>query len=148
MNKKSKLFSIFLFAIMIVSVNTTLMSADKEYVKCVTCGHKMLKSDSVKVEHNGNAYYVCGSKCKAAFEKNPDKFVHRHKTVYKCTTEACSFTSDKPGKCPHCKTDLKKVEVEYRYKCTSPGCKYSSDKPGKCPHCKTELKKIEVEVKK
>ncbi len=147
MNKSYKVLSIILFFSLMLVFNLTSFAGEKEYVKCVTCGHKMLKSDAVKVSHDGKDYWVCGAKCKAAFEKNPSKFVHEYH--FKCPTKGCTFTSDKAGQCPHCKKELVKVETIKQFKCPTKGCTYTSDKAGKCPHCKKTLKEsvVEKEVK-
>ncbi|GEM_PF-630922 len=56
---------------------------------------------------------------------------------------------DKPGKCPVCKMDLKKVEMtQAHYQCPMK-CEGDKmyDKPGKCPVCKMDLKKVRSEHK-
>jgi hypothetical protein len=53
---------------------------------------------------------------------------------------------DKPGKCPVCKMELKKVNKDIEvahYQCPMK-CEGDKmyDKPGKCPVCKMDLKKV------
>lgn len=57
------------------------------------------------------------------------------KEVYQCPN--CGHEQDKPGNCPMCNIELKKVKVARTYSC--PTCDYSQAKPGKCPMCKSNL---------
>ena len=57
------------------------------------------------------------------------------------------ITYDKPGKCPKCNVDLKKVNMdmaEAHYQCPMK-CEGDKtyDKPGKCPKCNMEMKKVD-----
>ncbi len=43
------------------------------------CGMKAdSKSAAATYEHKGAAYYFCSPGCKAAFEKNPEKYLEPH----------------------------------------------------------------------
>lgn len=146
MNKNFKIISVIIFLSLIFAANTSLFSGEKEFVKCPTCGHKMEKGKALEVKHGDKTFYVCGEKCKAAFEKKEGECTH--KAVYKCPMKACNYASEKDGKCPKCGMALKKVEAKTVYHCTTEGCKYTSDKAGKCPACKTDLKKKKLAYSK
>ncbi|MGD2092925.1 MAG: YHS domain-containing protein [Candidatus Aminicenantes bacterium] len=72
-----------------------------------------------KAEYKGTTYYFCCEKCKTAFEKDPEKYLKETKdkccegkVFYVCPMKQCNVKTDKPGKCPKCGMDLKKV-VEF-----------------------------------
>ncbi len=72
-----------------------------------------------------------------------------HKVAYQCPMKCeGDKTYDKPGKCPKCGMELKKVEaVKTAYQCPMK-CEGDKtyDKPGKCPKCGMELKKVEAKT--
>ena len=94
-------------------------------------------------------------------------------TKYSCPMHS-DVTSDKPGKCPKCGMDMKKMEMATvtRYACpkcdwTIPPvkgkcpnstetimkdgelkCVYCHDNAGKCTKCGTEMEKIEIKKEK
>lgn len=65
-----------------------------------------------KSEYKGGVYYFCSEKCKAEFDKTPDKYEKccHAKIAYVCPMKECNVKSDKEGKCPKCGMQLKKVE--------------------------------------
>jgi YHS domain-containing protein len=115
-------------------------------VKCPVCG-KVIAQDAMNIskEYKGKTYYFCCEKCKAEFEKNPEKYVEKTtcENHYYCPTEGCQYKSDKPGKCPAHGIELKKHECTPVYVCPMKGCDFKTDKPGKCPKCGMELIKKE-----
>ena len=44
------------------------------YVKDPVCGMEVDASTDLKFEYDGVTYYFCSRGCKAAFEKNPEKY--------------------------------------------------------------------------
>lgn len=54
---------------------------------------------------------------------------------------------EKPGNCPKCKMDLKKLEVKPVYTCTMHP-EVVSGKKGKCPKCGMKLTEKKMEMKK
>ncbi len=58
-----------------------------------------------------------------------------NKTKYECTKQGCKYTSDKPGKCPHCQIELKKSSC-------------CSDKSGKTAACCSSKKTKKSSEKK
>ncbi|MBK5208860.1 MAG: hypothetical protein JJE44_05055 [Flavobacteriaceae bacterium] len=80
-----------------------------------------------------------------AQEKEQTKMNHEHmeKATYTCPMHA-DVKSDKPGVCPKCGMDLKKMEMEMDNAYTCPmHADVKSDKPGACPKCGMDLKKME-----
>jgi YHS domain-containing protein len=99
--------------------------AEKAGKHCCPMSGKDIDKDKAKfkAEYKGKTYYFCCEKCKAAFEKDPEKFMKdskdkccEGKTVYVCPMKQCNVKTDKPGKCPKCGMDLKKV-VEHAADC-------------------------------
>lgn len=143
---------LFLGSMLVLQAGPTDNAAHKcktpcktKVVKCPVSGHEIAKdAKKVSVEYKGKTYYFCCEKCKAEFEKNPEKYVKAHtcKTVYTCPMEKCDYKSDKPGKCPKCGVELKKHECKMEYVCPMEKCDFKSEKPGKCPKCGMELKKM------
>ena len=124
-----------LFVLIVVSFVlgpfSVLDAADKKTEKvekhCCPMSGKNINKDTAKfkAEYNGKTYYFCCEKCKAAFEKDPEKYLKdskdkdkccEGKVVYVCPMKQCNVKSDKPGKCPKCGMDLKKV-VEHAADC-------------------------------
>jgi len=118
-----------LFVLIVVSFVlapfSTLEAAEKaEKHDCPMSGKKIDKDKAkFKVEYKGETYYFCCEKGKAAFEKDPEKFLKEskdktgcceEKAVYVCPMKQCNVKTDKPGKCPKCGMDLKKV-VEHAH---------------------------------
>jgi YHS domain-containing protein len=101
--------------------------AEKMEKHCCPLSGKDIDKDkaNLKAEYKGKTYYFCSEKCKAAFEKDPEKFLKSSadkdkccegKTVYVCPMKQCNVKTDKPGKCPKCGMELKKV-VEHAADC-------------------------------
>ena len=110
-----------------------LQAAQEEVKKEDTGKHCcfMSKNDSdkdkteFKAEYKGKTYYFCCEKCKAEFEKDPEKCLQtckdkdkccEAKVSYVCPMKQCEVKTDKPGKCPKCGMELKKV-VEHTTEC-------------------------------
>ena len=97
-------------------------------MKCAVCKSEVDKEKAqFKSEYKGGIYYFAKEKCKAEFDKNPEKYVNacHYKVVYTCPMKQDNVTQDKPGKCPKCGMDLKKVEEKV--------CNCTGDKTG-CAH--------------
>lgn len=124
-----------LFVLIVVSFVlapfSVLDAAEKKAEKaethdCPMSGKKIDKDKAkFKVEYKGKTYYFYCEKGKAAFEKDPEKYLQdckdktsccEEKVVYICPMKQCNVKSDKPGKCPKCGMDLKKV-VEHAADC-------------------------------
>ncbi len=134
-----------LVVLLVVSFTGTLNACEKG--KCLGCDGKLAKDAKFKAEYKGHTIPFCSEKCKAAFEKDPAKFVAKckckcKKTAYVCPKEGCKHKADKAGKCPTCKMDLVKHEAKVKYACPMKQCKINTDKPGKCPKCGMKLKKV------
>ena len=103
-----------------------LDAAEKEVTKekavkhCCPMSKKDIDKDKAefKAEYKGKTYYFCCEKCKAAFEKDPEKCLKASKdkdkccegeVSYVCPMKQCNVKTDKPGKCPKCGMELKKV---------------------------------------
>lgn len=88
--------------------------AEKKETKlcCVVCENHIAEGAAkFKAEYKGKTFYFNTEKCKAEFEKNPEKYQKccEGKVSYVCPMKQCNVKSDKPGKCPKCGMDLKKV---------------------------------------
>ena len=146
---------IFLGSMLVIHTGNTLYADSNskthcktKMVKCPVSGEVIAKdAKKITAEYKGKTYFFCCEKCKAEFEKNPEKYVKSctHKDVYCCPKDGCKYKSDKPGKCPKCGVELKKHECKTVYACPMKECKYKSDKPGKCPKCEMKLKKIKCD---
>ncbi len=66
------------------------------------------------------------------------------KTMYTCPMHT-DVKSDKPGQCPKCGMDLKKMAKTYT---CSMHPEVNSSKPGKCPSCGMKLMEKKMEMKK
>ncbi len=44
-------------------------------VKDIVCGMTVDPKTAAKSEYKGQTYYFCSKGCKAAFDKNPDKYL-------------------------------------------------------------------------
>lgn len=157
MKASSKFLFLVIFMAFVFSPYSDLFSEDKKVeckdklFTCAGCGtHVTKEAAKFKVEYKGKTYYLASEKCKEAFEKDPEKFLKgcKHGTTYVCPVSECTYTSDKPGQCPHCKKELQKKEIkctchQTAYVCPMAECKYKTDKPGKCPKCGMDLKKVE-----
>ncbi|UCH93343.1 MAG: YHS domain-containing protein [Candidatus Aminicenantes bacterium] len=94
-----------------------VLNAEKH--RCPMSGKDIDKDKAkLKAEYKGETYYFCCEKCKAAFEKDPEKYLNccEGKVSYVCPMKQCNVKSDKPGKCPKCGMELKKV-VEHAVCC-------------------------------
>lgn len=100
---------------------------EKAEKHCCPMSKKDIDKDKAKfkAEYKGKTYYFCCEKGKAAFEKDPEKFLKdcedkdkccEGKVVYVCPMKQCNVKTDKPGKCPKCGMELKKV-VEHAADC-------------------------------
>jgi len=81
---------------------------------CPVCKKKLdKKDDQFKAEYKGKTFYFTDEKCKAEFEKDPEKYSQccKAEVFYVCPMKQCNFKSDKPGKCPKCGMELKKAET-------------------------------------
>lgn len=92
-----------------------------------------------------------------AQEKKHDDTKHEHmdmakdKTMYTCSMHP-EVKSDKPGECPKCGMELKKMEMKHdkmakMYTC-SMHPEVKSDKPGECPKCGMKLVEKKMDMKK
>lgn len=100
---------------------------EKAEKHCCPMSGKDIDKDKAKfkAEYKGETYYFCCEKCKAAFEKDPEKCLKdskdkdkccEAKVYYVCPMKQCNVKTDKPGKCPKCGMELKKV-VEHAADC-------------------------------
>lgn len=143
-----KSFSKVIFVLVIIgfvlSLNPTLAAQEEKtecpdkVFKCAGCSTPIAKDAAkFKAEYKGKTYYFASEKCQAAFQKDPEKFAKccAHKTMYVCPVSECKYKSDKPGKCPHCDKELKKMEHKH-------GCKKHQEKKEakECPYHKKEEK--------
>jgi YHS domain-containing protein len=104
------------------TVKDTAVKQEKtEKACCPGCKNEMDKDAAkFKVEYKGKTYYFCSEECKAAFEKDPEKYAAcgegdaccEAKVSYVCPMKQCNVKTDKPGKCPKCGMELKKVVEE------------------------------------
>jgi len=88
---------------------------------CPACKKEMDKDAAkFKVDYKDKTYYFCCEECKAKFEKDPEKYLKNcedakkcseDKVYYVCPMKQCNYKTDKPGKCPKCGMELKKVSV-------------------------------------
>jgi YHS domain-containing protein len=46
-------------------------------VKCAVTGEEIGEKDALKSEYKGQLYYFCCESCKAAFDKDPERFIKR-----------------------------------------------------------------------
>jgi YHS domain-containing protein len=133
---KMKTLSKILFVFFLVSLVFTFTTgnvlsaeekAEKKVVKCKhadkdkhVCGHACCcavckkhideKDAKFKVEYKGKTFYFASEKCKAEFEKDPEKYAKACCEIsYVCPMKQCNVKSDKPGKCPKCGMNLKKT---------------------------------------
>jgi YHS domain-containing protein len=119
-----KVLFVFIVVSFVLAPFAVLDAADKKAEKaekhdCPMSGEKIDKDKAkFKVEYKGKTYYFCCEKGKAAFEKDPEKYLKEskdktscceEKVYYVCPMKQCNVKSDKPGKCPKCGMDLKKV---------------------------------------
>jgi YHS domain-containing protein len=81
---------------------------------CPVCKKKLeKKDDQFKAVYKEKTFYFDNEKCKAEFEKDPEKYSQccKAEVFYVCPMKQCNFKSDKPGKCPKCGMELKKAET-------------------------------------
>jgi YHS domain-containing protein len=81
---------------------------------CPVCQKKLeKKDDQFKAVYKEKTFYFHNEKCKAEFEKDPEKYSQccKKEVSYVCPMKQCNVKSDKPGKCPKCGMELKKVET-------------------------------------
>ena len=124
-----KVFFVLIVVSFLLAPFSALEAADKKAEKaekhCCPMSEKKIDKEKAKfkVEYKGKTYYFCCEEGKAAFEKDPEKYLKEgkdktscceEKVVYVCPMKQCSVKTDKPGKCPKCGMDLKKV-VEYAH---------------------------------
>lgn len=93
-----------------------------------------------------------------AQEKKHDDMKHEHmdmakdKAMYTCSMHP-EVKSDKPGDCPKCGMELKKMEMKHdkmmakTYTC-SMHPEVKSDKPGECPKCGMKMVEKKIDMKK
>ncbi len=137
--KRQVLFLMVAFSFLFTLSTTPLLQAE-EYVLCAGGCAKLKKSEAkFSAEHEGKTYYFCSEECKAAFEKDPEKFIeqhkeHAHQKAHKCkancTCPKCTATST----CV-CGMKMKKSEA-----------KFSAEYKGKtyyfcCEKCKEKFEK-------
>jgi YHS domain-containing protein len=92
MKSLSTILFVFILAIFVFEANGVLNIADKDVEKEKCCEvHKCFSLDKgafgkdkakFKAEYKGKTYYFCCEKCKALFEKDPEKLL-------KCCKEEC-----------------------------------------------------------
>lgn len=46
-------------------------------VKCASTGEEIGEKDALKSEYKGQIYYFCCESCKAAFDRDPERFINR-----------------------------------------------------------------------
>jgi YHS domain-containing protein len=104
----------------VLKAEDTAMKKEKAESYCCPGCKKEMDKDAAKykVEYKGKTYCFCSEECKAAFEKDPEKFAAccEGKVAYVCPMKQCNVKTDKPGKCPKCGMELKKV-VEHKECC-------------------------------
>ncbi len=113
------LFIVILFAFMVVTV-TPITAAEKkaeDTQKCCPVCKKELTTTPTqfKSEYKGKTIYFETQKCKTEFDKDPEKYMKNCEAAavsYACPMKVCDYKTDKPGKCPKCGMDLKKVEAK------------------------------------
>ena len=135
MKKVSILFMLTLFVVSVMSIGqgNTLHADEKsdtpsktQVIKCPVSGKVISKEAlNTKTEYKGKTYYFCCEKCQAEFLKNPEKYAQAcpHKTMYICPMKECNYKTDKPGKCPKCGMELKKVTCECDHTMTEKKCR-------------------------
>jgi YHS domain-containing protein len=115
---------------------------------CPVCKTELPKNKTqFKSEYKGKTIYFDSAKCKAQFDKTPEKYMKACETTvyYVCPMKEHTEKFDKPGKCPKCGMELKKVEEPLVYYiCPMKEHTEKFDKPGKCPKCGMELKKVDA----
>jgi uncharacterized paraquat-inducible protein A len=85
-----------------------------------------------------------------AQEKKHDDTKHEHmdmakdKAMYTCSMHP-EVKSDKPGECPKCGMELKKMAKAYT---CSMHPEVKSDKPGECPKCGMKMVEKKMDMKK
>ncbi len=151
MKNLSKVFFVLIFFSLVFALSSGLYAYEKckeVTLKCAVCGTAIPKDAAkIKTEYKGKTFYFASEKCKVEFEKNSEKYAKgcTHKAVYVCPEKGCKYKSDKPGNCPTCNKELKKVECNHEhegnYVCPMKQCNYKTDKPGKCPKCGMKLEK-------
>jgi YHS domain-containing protein len=121
-----KFFIVLIVVSFVLTPIGILKASDKEVKKDKVekhCCSKSMDQDKAKfkVDYKGKTYNLCCEKCKAEFDKDPEKFLKEckdhiaeycakhHKVTYVCPMKQCNVKSDKPGKCPKCGMELKKV---------------------------------------
>ncbi len=133
MKHLSKVVFVLIVVSFLLAPFGVLAAAEEEAPKekaekhCCFMSKKDIDKDKAefKAEYKGKTYYFCCEKCKAAFEKDPEKCLEACKDKHKCCEEnvsyvcpmkECNVKTDKPGKCPKCGMELKKV-VEHTADC-------------------------------
>jgi len=116
MKNLTKVLFVIIFLSLVFSLYSGLYADAKKCkevgLKCAVCGTDISKDTvKIKTEYKGKTYYFASEKCKAEFEKNLEKYVKTcvHKAFYASPGKECDYKSDKPGKCPTCGMNLKKV---------------------------------------
>jgi YHS domain-containing protein len=114
-------------------------------MKCPVCKQAVDKEKTTfKSEYKDGIYYFCCEKCKAAFDKDMEKYAAgcHYKYAYVCPMKECNVTSDKAGKCPKCGMELKKIEAPACCKKDAAGCcAKAKDAAGCSMHMKTDKPK-------
>jgi YHS domain-containing protein len=126
MKHLTKILFVLIVVSFVLAPFGVLEAAEKEVKKekavkhsCPMSGKDIDKDKAkFKAEYKGKTYYFCCEKCKAAFEKDPEKCLKaskdkasccEEKVAYVCPMKQCNVKTDKPGKCPKCGMELKKV---------------------------------------
>lgn len=110
---------------------------------CPVCKTPIAKdAPQISSEYKGKTYYFCCEKCKAEFEKDPEKYAtgkeYEGKKVYVCPMKECDYKSADPGKCPKCGMELRESRMsgDWCHKehmgTICPVCKNSIDKDAPC----------------
>lgn len=113
-----------------------LNAAEKKDAKkelcCAGCGEVIKGEAKFKTEYKGKTYYFSHEKCLKEFKADPEKALKACegtccskgkkdvdkkdkkivKVAYVCPMKVCKVKQDKPGKCPKCGMDLKKVVLK------------------------------------
>ena len=118
---------IFGQAAVLKAAEETAKTEKTEKTCCPVCKKEIDKDTAqFKFEYKEKTFYFCCEKCKAEFEKDPEKYAKccEAKVYYVCPMKQCNVKSDKPGNCPKCGMELKKVTEQL------PCCEHHQEKEG------------------
>ena len=82
--------------------------------------------------------YLAGFSQDSKSQSSKKKKTLSEKVKYTCPVHP-EETSDKPGKCPKCKMDLKEIKQESKVYSCPMHPEEISNKPGKCSKCNMDL---------